>query len=156
MFSLLESALCLWIQVHPLWIQGLKRLVLWTQNLTLLEDQGLWIQTSVLHLSYAKAASASPLSSLLIDLKPPFLTSVLLTVVPVLSLALASLVPPLPFLYRTSCIFLDSLRICCPSVRSPKPFTVVCFSFLITVSSRISTRAGGLDWAVRTDEASTS
>ena len=44
MFSLLESALCLWIQVHPLWIQGLKRLVLWTQNLTLLEDQGLWIQ----------------------------------------------------------------------------------------------------------------
>ena len=52
MFSLLESALCLWIQVHPLWIQGLKRLVLWTQNLTLLEDQGLWIQTLVLHLSY--------------------------------------------------------------------------------------------------------
>ena len=34
----------MWIQVHPLWIQGLKRLVLWTQNLTLLEDQGLWIQ----------------------------------------------------------------------------------------------------------------
>ena len=52
MFSLLESALCLWIQVHPLWIQGLKRLVLWTQNLTLLEDQGLWIQTLVFHLSY--------------------------------------------------------------------------------------------------------
>ena len=41
----------------PLWIQGLKRLVLWTQNLTLLEDQGLWTQTPVLHLSYAKAAS---------------------------------------------------------------------------------------------------
>ena len=39
----------------------------------------------------------------------PFLTSVLLTVVLVLSLALASLVPPLPFLYRRSCIFLDSL-----------------------------------------------
>ena len=33
-------------------------LVMWTQNLTLLEDQGLWIQTSVLHLSCAKAASA--------------------------------------------------------------------------------------------------
>ena len=58
MFSLLESALCLWIQVHPLWIQGLKRLVLWTQNLTLLEGQGLWIQTIVLHCSYAKAASS--------------------------------------------------------------------------------------------------
>ena len=57
MFSLLESALCLWIQVHPLWIQGLKRLVLWTQNLTLLGDQGLWIQTIVLHCSCAKAAS---------------------------------------------------------------------------------------------------
>ena len=41
----------------PLWIQGLKRLVLWTHNLALLEDQGLWIQTSVFHLSYAKAAS---------------------------------------------------------------------------------------------------
>ena len=41
----------------PLWIQGLKRLVLWTQNLTLLEDQGLWTQTPVLNLSYAKAAS---------------------------------------------------------------------------------------------------
>ena len=60
------------------------------------------------------------------------------------------------FLYNTSCIFLDSLPICYPSVRSPKPFTVVCFSFLITASSRISTRAGGLDWAVRMDEASTS
>ena len=57
MFSLLESALCLWIQVHPLWIQGLKRLVLWSQNLTLLEDQGLWIQAIVLHCSCAKAAS---------------------------------------------------------------------------------------------------
>ena len=59
MFSLLESALCLWIQVHPLWIQGLKRLVLWTQNLTLLEDHGLWIQTIVLHCSCAKAVSIS-------------------------------------------------------------------------------------------------
>ena len=56
-FSLLESALCLWIQVHPLWIQGSKRLVLWTQNLTLLEDQGLWIQTIVLHCSCAKTVS---------------------------------------------------------------------------------------------------
>ena len=59
MFSLLESALCFWIQVHPLWIQGLKRLLLWTQNLTLLEDQGLWIQAIVLHCSCAKAASLS-------------------------------------------------------------------------------------------------
>ena len=41
----------------PLWIQGLKRLVLWTQNLTLLEGQGLWIQSIVLHCSCAKAAS---------------------------------------------------------------------------------------------------
>ena len=41
----------------PSCIQGLKRLVLWTQNLALLEDQGLWIQTFVLHLSYAKDAS---------------------------------------------------------------------------------------------------
>ena len=57
MFSLLESALCLWIQVHPLWIQGLKRLVLWTQNLTLLENQGLSIQAAALYCSYAKAAS---------------------------------------------------------------------------------------------------
>ena len=57
MFSLLERALCLWIQVHPLWIQGLKRLALWTQNLTLLEDPGLWIQTIVLHCSCAKTAS---------------------------------------------------------------------------------------------------
>ena len=57
MFSLLESALCLWIQVHPLWIQGLKRLVLWTQNLTLLKCQGLWIQAIVLHCSCVKAAS---------------------------------------------------------------------------------------------------
>ena len=64
MFSLLESALCLWIQVHPLWIQGLKRLVLWTQDLTLLEGQGLWIQTIVLHCSCAKVASlhANPLN----------------------------------------------------------------------------------------------
>ena len=62
LFSLLESAMCLWIQVHPLWIQGLKMLVMWTQNLTLLEDQGLWIQTFVLHLSYAKAASFSDFS----------------------------------------------------------------------------------------------
>ena len=38
-------------------IQGLKRLVRWIQNLSLLEDQGLWIQTSVLYLSNAKAAS---------------------------------------------------------------------------------------------------
>ena len=28
---------------------------MWTQNLTLLEDQGLWIQTIVLHCSCAKA-----------------------------------------------------------------------------------------------------
>ena len=48
----------MWIQVYHLWIQGLKRLVLWTQNLTLLEDQGLWIQTIVLHCSCAKAASS--------------------------------------------------------------------------------------------------
>ena len=55
-FSLLESALCLWIQVHLLWIQGLTRLVLWIQILTLIEDQGLWIHVHVL------------LSSLVIDL----------------------------------------------------------------------------------------
>ena len=55
---MLESDLCLWIQVHPLWIRGLKRLVLWTQNLTLLEDHGLWIQTIVLHCSCAKVASS--------------------------------------------------------------------------------------------------
>ena len=30
---------------------------MWTQNLILLEDQGLWIQTIVLHCSCAKAAS---------------------------------------------------------------------------------------------------
>ena len=35
----------------------MKRLVLWTQNLTLLEDQGLRTQTLVLHCSCAKAAS---------------------------------------------------------------------------------------------------
>ena len=43
----------------PLWIQGLKRLVLWIQILTLLEDQGLWIQVLVLLCSCAKAASFS-------------------------------------------------------------------------------------------------
>ena len=31
---------------------------MWTQNLTLLEDQGLWIQALVLHCSCAKAASS--------------------------------------------------------------------------------------------------
>ena len=54
---MLESALCLWIQVHSLYIQGLKRLVMWTQNLTLPEDQGLWIQTYVLYCSCAKVVS---------------------------------------------------------------------------------------------------
>ena len=56
----------MWIQVHPLWIQGLKRLVLWTQNLTLLEGQGLWIQAIVLHCSCAKAASLLLLLSYLV------------------------------------------------------------------------------------------
>ena len=42
----------------PLWIQGLKRLVLWIQILTLLEDQGLWIQVLVLLCSCAKATSS--------------------------------------------------------------------------------------------------
>ena len=36
----------------------LKKLFLCTQNLTLLEDQGLWIQAIVLHCSCAKAASS--------------------------------------------------------------------------------------------------
>ena len=53
----------------PLWIQGLKRLVLWTQNLTLLEDQGLWTQTPVLHISYAKAASKSEAFEKFIEFK---------------------------------------------------------------------------------------
>ena len=56
---MLENALYLWIQVQPLWIQGLKRLALLIQNLTLLEDQGLWIQSIVLHCSCAKARSES-------------------------------------------------------------------------------------------------
>ena len=43
---------------NPLWIQGLKRLVLWIQTLTLLEQQGLWIQATVLHCTYAKAMSS--------------------------------------------------------------------------------------------------
>ena len=30
---------------------------MWIQSLTLLEDQGLWIQTTALHCSYAKGAS---------------------------------------------------------------------------------------------------
>ena len=42
---------------NPLWIQGLKRLVLWTKNLILLEDQVLRIQAPVLHCSCAKASS---------------------------------------------------------------------------------------------------
>ena len=37
----------------------MKRFVLWIQTLTLLVDQGLWTQVSVLHLSCAKAASLS-------------------------------------------------------------------------------------------------
>ena len=43
----------------PLWIQGLKRLALWIQTLTLLEDQGLWIQATVLHCSCTKASLVS-------------------------------------------------------------------------------------------------
>ena len=35
----------------------MNRLVLWIQTLTILVDQGLWTQVSVLHLSCAKAAS---------------------------------------------------------------------------------------------------
>ena len=34
-------------------------LILWIQTLTLLEDQGLWIQDAALHCYYDKAASAS-------------------------------------------------------------------------------------------------
>ena len=41
----------------PLVDSRVEELVLWTQNLTLLEGQGLWIQTIVLHSSCAKAAS---------------------------------------------------------------------------------------------------
>ena len=52
-FSLLVDS-----STPPLWIQGLKRLVLWIQILTLLEDQGLWIQVFVLLCSCDKAASS--------------------------------------------------------------------------------------------------
>ena len=41
----------------PLVDSRVEELVLWTQNLNLLEGQGLWIQTIVLHCSCAKAAS---------------------------------------------------------------------------------------------------
>ena len=41
----------------PLVDSRVEELVVWTQNLTLLEGQGLWIQTIVLHSSCAKAAS---------------------------------------------------------------------------------------------------
>ena len=41
----------------PLVDSRVEELVLWTQNLTLLEAQGLGIQTIVLHSSCAKAAS---------------------------------------------------------------------------------------------------
>ena len=71
MFSLLESALCLWIRLHPLYIQGLKRLVLWTQNLALIEGQGLWIQAIVLHWSCVNAASKNHLFGLL-QINPHF------------------------------------------------------------------------------------
>ena len=50
----------------PLVDSRVEELVLWTQNLTLLEGQGLWIQTIVLHSSCAKAASVfHPLFSVL-------------------------------------------------------------------------------------------
>ena len=42
----------------PLVDSRVEELVLWTQNLTLIEAQGLWIQTIVLHSSCAKAASS--------------------------------------------------------------------------------------------------
>ena len=42
----------------PLVHSGVEELVLWTQNLTLIEGHGLWIQTIVLHSSCAKAASS--------------------------------------------------------------------------------------------------
>ena len=41
----------------PLVDSRVEELVLWTQNPTLFEGQGLWIQTIVLHCSCAKAAS---------------------------------------------------------------------------------------------------
>ena len=41
----------------PLVDSRVEELVLWTQNLTLLGCQGLWIQTIVLHCYCAKAAS---------------------------------------------------------------------------------------------------
>ena len=51
---------------NPLWIQGLKKLVLWILNLTLLVEQGLflveqglWTQVSVLYSSGAKAVLES-------------------------------------------------------------------------------------------------
>ena len=49
---------------NPLWIQGLKRLVLWIQNLTLLVEQSLWIQAIALLCSGAKAASYRVLVSI--------------------------------------------------------------------------------------------
>ena len=54
---------CLWIQAHPLMDSRVKRLVLWIQTLTLIVDEGSWIQVSVLHLSCAKAASLTPLAT---------------------------------------------------------------------------------------------
>ena len=54
----------------PLVDSRVEELVLWTQNLTLLEGQGLWIQTIVLHSSCAMAASVfhPPFSVLAISL----------------------------------------------------------------------------------------
>ena len=49
-FTLLRVLKCLWIQAHLL-VDSRVEEVLWIQNIALLEDQGLWIQTSVLHLS---------------------------------------------------------------------------------------------------------
>ena len=58
MFSLFKSAPVLVdSSTTLLWIQELKRLVQWIETLTLLVDQGLWIQVSVINFSYTKFAS---------------------------------------------------------------------------------------------------
>ena len=45
--------------ITPLWIQGLYRLVLWIQTLTLVVEQDLCIQVPVLYCSCSKEATFS-------------------------------------------------------------------------------------------------
>ena len=58
MFSLFKSDIVLVDSSKTLlWIKELNMLVSWIQTVTLLVDQDLWIEVSVINCSYSKVAS---------------------------------------------------------------------------------------------------